>query len=351
MRITRALGIAVAALALSATLVASAGADSIGPTTFESPTFTTGTINGQNGWTKTGLYDVAVATVSSFPDAAGYGFGAQALRLSNAVTSGSFGDQTFSSGLASPAGEAPAQTHFEASFRIGTTQAAQQPGLNISVSPDNGSGARMSFLRFEDQADGVHVIFYDVTDPGPLPTVATFNPTDIATIDRAHSHTITFSIDFKTGPANDVVRISVDGALKKTGTTWEDYYRYDPEQTGGGNTISPISKLLFRASGTANGASLGKGFLVDDVSLASSSSGAGAPTSKDQCKNGGWKTFTNPSFKNQGECVSYVRKGSHGTKDDHHGHHQHGKNGDQGGHGNQGHGDNGSKHGGGGTHD
>jgi hypothetical protein len=30
------------------------------------------------------------------------------------------------------------------------------------------------------------------------------------------------------------------------------------------------------------------------------------PTSKDQCKNGGWKTFTNPSFKNQGDCVSFV---------------------------------------------
>lgn len=30
------------------------------------------------------------------------------------------------------------------------------------------------------------------------------------------------------------------------------------------------------------------------------------PTSKDQCKNGGWKNFTNPAFKNQGQCVSSV---------------------------------------------
>jgi hypothetical protein len=30
------------------------------------------------------------------------------------------------------------------------------------------------------------------------------------------------------------------------------------------------------------------------------------PTSKDQCKNGGWQTFTSPKFKNQGDCVSYV---------------------------------------------
>jgi hypothetical protein len=30
-----------------------------------------------------------------------------------------------------------------------------------------------------------------------------------------------------------------------------------------------------------------------------------APTTKDQCKDGGWKNF-NPAFKNQGDCVSWV---------------------------------------------
>jgi hypothetical protein len=30
----------------------------------------------------------------------------------------------------------------------------------------------------------------------------------------------------------------------------------------------------------------------------------GPPTSKDLCKKDGWKTFNNPSFKNQGDCVS-----------------------------------------------
>ena len=30
-----------------------------------------------------------------------------------------------------------------------------------------------------------------------------------------------------------------------------------------------------------------------------------APTSKDQCQNGGWKNY--PQFKNQGQCVSYVQ--------------------------------------------
>ncbi len=35
---------------------------------------------------------------------------------------------------------------------------------------------------------------------------------------------------------------------------------------------------------------------------------APTPTNKDMCKNGGWMNFTNPSFKNQGQCVSYTNK-------------------------------------------
>jgi len=36
-----------------------------------------------------------------------------------------------------------------------------------------------------------------------------------------------------------------------------------------------------------------------------------APTSKDQCKHGGWRTY--PQFKNQGQCVSFVKhKGQQG---------------------------------------
>jgi hypothetical protein len=30
------------------------------------------------------------------------------------------------------------------------------------------------------------------------------------------------------------------------------------------------------------------------------------PTTKDECKNDGWRTFNDPAFKNQGDCVSYV---------------------------------------------
>ena len=39
----------------------------------------------------------------------------------------------------------------------------------------------------------------------------------------------------------------------------------------------------------------------------------GPPTNKDQCKNGGWQTFNNPSFRNQGDCVSFVQSNGRGN--------------------------------------
>ena len=32
------------------------------------------------------------------------------------------------------------------------------------------------------------------------------------------------------------------------------------------------------------------------------------------CKKGGWKTFTNPTFKNQGQCVKYVVHGRNAAR-------------------------------------
>ncbi len=57
--------------------------------------------------------------------------------------------------------------------------------------------------------------------------------------------------------------------------------------------------------------------------------GAGSPTSKDQCKNDGWKTFTSPTFKNQGQCIAFVEHLGH---ERHHGN-KHGKQHEDHGHG------------------
>jgi hypothetical protein len=266
-----------------------AAADSLGLITFEqSQGYSPGPIDGQpmtnnlpNGkWSESGPYDANVVLVTSYAAAAAYGYGSQAFQISDAVTSGSFGDQVFSPGLGDEAGESGAsnaglsgglrQPHFAASFLIGTAKSTLQPGLHLSVSPDRGDGARMSYLRFEDQADGVHVFFVDVVDKGPVGTVATFREYDVATLTRTSSHLIQFSMELKDGAANDTVKIYIDSRLVKTGTSWEDYYRYDPEQTPTGNEVPTIDKLLFRAGGGMNPGDLGQGFLFDRVTLESS---------------------------------------------------------------------------------
>jgi hypothetical protein len=265
-----------------------ATAESLPAINFESG-YTAADINGQNGWSKTGSYDAAVANVAGFPAASGYGFGTKALRISDATTSGSFGDQTFSPGLANEAGETAAssggpaigtrQKHFEVSFQIGTTKSTEQSGLHLTMSPDRGDGARMSYLRFDDLSNGVHVYFDDVTDPGPLGAPADFNERVIGTLSRSTSHTIRMTIDFNDGPGNDVVQVFIDGSLAATGGSWEDYYRFDPEQAGSGNLVPTVDKVLFRESGTADPGNAGQGFLIDNLGLTSaptpSTSGGG----------------------------------------------------------------------------
>ncbi|HEV8592274.1 MAG TPA: hypothetical protein VGQ55_09245, partial [Pyrinomonadaceae bacterium] len=203
---------------------------------FEKPTYTIGTVNGQDDWTSTGaagsgcaVYDHAVASSTGFRS-----FGKQALRISNAVTSGCFGDQTFSKSLGNEAGEASStssgmsggtrQTHFEAKFSFATALKTEQAGLAMSISPDRGDGSRMSYLRLEDKPAGIDVYFVDVQGTS---SPANFVETKVASgLKRSKTHSAKFVIDYKNGPSNDKVKVYIDGRMVHRGTTWENYYRF-----------------------------------------------------------------------------------------------------------------------------
>jgi hypothetical protein len=296
-----------------------------------------GTVNGQDGWVSLGsigsgcaVYDHAVYSNSGAPAS----FGAQSLRISNAATSGCFGDQTFSKPLVNEAGEASAtngglsggvrQRHIDVQWdNASVVPTALQPGLHYSASPDRGDGARMSYLRVEDNPLGVDVFFDDVQGTVPFDGVNCFTPvcgnfveTQVATLDRSRPHTFGLSMDFVDGPSNDVVRVYIDGSLVHTGTSWEDYFRFDPEASLDPNTHT-VDSLLLRTSGSAAPLTFGKGFLLDNFRLNSGPILIGPPTSKDQCKNGGWQTFNNPKFKNQGQCVDFVEEHKHDRDNDH----------------------------------
>ncbi len=300
--------------------VGPAFADSVS-VNFENPPYTTGVINGQDGWSSLGATGSGCALYDQKVDGSfGYStFGAQSLRISDAVTSGCFGDQVFAKPLFNAVGEADStagsfstgtlQRHFEMQFDIASTvPGSQQPGLHSSVSPDRGDGSRMSYLRFEDGTAGIDVFFVDVQGTS---NPANFVETQIATgLNRAIPHTVKLTLDVLDGPSNDIVKVWIDGVLVQTGTSWENYYRYDPEASA---EQSPrITKtVIFRSSGAAIPEDLGKGFLFDNFSSLSGPIPpvlVGPPTNKNQCKNNGWKIFNNPVFKNQGACVSYVER-------------------------------------------
>lgn len=248
-------------------------------TTFD--TFTNGSVNGQGGWSSTGPFDQEIVTND-------YGYselGCKSLRISNAVTSGSFGNQTFSYSTANEAGESDALNgglssgarvnHYEAQFDFASASSDYQPGLFLSVSPDRGDGARMSYLGFEDTPGGINVTFYDVQGENTGHQVANFVETIVATgLSRDVVHTAKFAIDFVEGPSNDVVNIYIDGVLVHTGTTWENYYRFDTESQGSPhdenleNKSRTVDSLLFRVSGAAAPATAGLGYLIDNVLIA-----------------------------------------------------------------------------------
>jgi len=201
--------------------------------------------------------------------------------VSDAVTSGSFGDWIFAKPLADSVGETAAtsgsfspglkQTHFETQFDIASTQLAQQTGMHVSISPDRGDGSRMSYLRFEDGAGGINVFFDDVQGTS---NPANFVETQIGTdLSRTVPHTIRLTMDVVEGPSNDVVKVWIDGNLVITGTSWENYYRFDSEASA---EQSPriVKTVIIQARGSANPANLGKGYLFDNFSLTSSTSTA-----------------------------------------------------------------------------
>ena len=256
---------------------------------FEPPTFALGVVHNQDGWSSLaaaglgcGLYDHAIGA-SSEPS-----FGRQSLRLSDAVTD-CLGDQTFTASTSSSVGESTARTgglasetrrsRFVAQWSfISATPTVEQPGLHLAFSPVPGNGARMFFLALDDTPNGIEIDFQDFRDVNPYGAVGSeskgcassdrFRSQVIATTDRSKPHTIRMVLETVEGPHNDVVEIYLDGALIHSGTSWEDYFRWCPEQ-GATGLSWVVDSLVLHTWGTAHPANAGKGFFVDNLTVQS----------------------------------------------------------------------------------
>jgi hypothetical protein len=274
-------------------------AEPAGLITFEN--FSPGSVDGQYGWRSRGsvgrgcaVYDHMVVFNSGAPAS----FGLKSLRISNAVTSGCFSDQTFAPSLANVAAEptayddltlGPTGNRQPAFFGVWNFASANptvhQQDLRVVVSPDNGQGARMSWIGMFDQPAGLEVGVYEYVDKFPYGSPANpgagVGPEDdfiyhvvAAGLDRTKKHEIAVAISLRNGPRNDVVGVVVDRQYQKVVTSWEDYYRWaqgpgDPEQTAPVRESRVVRTLMFRTGGAAAGNTLGQGFLFDNVSYGS----------------------------------------------------------------------------------
>lgn len=86
----------------------------------------------------------------------------------------------------------------------------------------------------------------------------------------------------------------------------------DPVTVGTDDSSDKVFWNTSTANWYADGGAAGVGIFRQDTgwtpygTVAIRVNAATPLTDKNQCKDGGWKNFSNPSFKNQGQCVSYV---------------------------------------------
>jgi uncharacterized repeat protein (TIGR01451 family) len=219
--------------------------------------FTPGTINGQGGWRSGPQVDEAVVSSGGTPT-----FGLQSLRMSNLVASSAFADQTYSTPVVPPAGENQPNTVYIAKFSFISPSA--QEGLFMSVSPDSGDGSRMAWVGLADTEGGIKVTASDSPNED-----GKFADYVLGQLSYGEPHTIEFRIKLNPGPDNDLVRILIDGQdFGQCFTTWENYYRVAPEQSGPPNLGEPpnLNSLQFRASVPSFHVP-NAGFLFDNVTV------------------------------------------------------------------------------------
>ncbi len=199
-------------------------------------------------------------------------------RVSNAVTGGSFGDMPFAprpGGIPDDTVNDPANSdplffagesatgasfrQFVGEFSFRSKTGAAQAGLRITVSLDNGQGARQSFVALADTGSGIEVTTFDVDEAGLF-----IGPITIAeNLSYTEWHTISMEAFFKDGTNNDRVQYFVDGKLVHTGPSWEQFYRNF--QAALHPLGVPVQTLLFRLSGTLAPTVTGNGYYIDNV--------------------------------------------------------------------------------------
>ncbi len=122
-----------------------------------------------------------------------------------------------------------------------------------------------------------------------------------------HTYTVTFDMAGNPDGAPVVKTLNVDAGDSPTSYTFDTtgHSRVAMGWTSKTFTFTATGSttpLTFTSAGPNNtfyGAALDNIVVKDTL------------TNKDQCKNDGWKAYSDPSFRNQGDCVSYIQSNPH----------------------------------------
>jgi YVTN family beta-propeller protein len=190
------------------------------------------------------------------------------------------------------------------------------PPIGVAISPDNNSTyvtatvispqGRASVVEAYDVAAGGLLFLKNhgvVGTGGDLPIAVAVNPdgksvyvvndasANLALYEVAADGTLTpnGSIGAGSGPAG--IAVNPDGkSVYVTNSIADTVSQYD---------VSANGVLRFKSPGFVPVGTHPEGIAVTPLPR--------VPTSKDQCKSGGWRIF--PQFKNQGDCVRFVETG------------------------------------------
>jgi hypothetical protein len=176
-------------------------------------------------------------------------------------------------------------------------------GFTIATTPE-GTHAAVT----DQTGPGSHVLYQDVALESGFAHTLSF---DVYYENRAGLFASPASLDFNVFPNQqyriDVLRPSAPATSVAAGDVLASLFQTDP---GDPFSLAPtsISADLSSFAGTTVRIRFAEvdnqGFFQASVDRVAISSRRLLPTSKDQCKNGGWRTFG--VFKNQGDCVSFV---------------------------------------------
>ncbi len=247
-----------ASVALLLTLIASSRGQS----------YTTGSLDGQNGWGGGAvpgfLTNVPGSEAVTTADAH---TGLQSWRYSDGYNSPG-GGTVYSPGLSQVAIESSAINTFTTTLwfkPVSATGDDSRIAVEFGDSPGSDRSAGTLYLR-NDVGTGLFISIAEPIGPTGLPT-----DTQIVTlasgVDPTIWHQLAITGSFISGTYNDVLSVSIDGATATLHDSWLEWYRDD-------NTFSPedSNRLKFREFNSANDSDPSyttRGFYFDDITYSS----------------------------------------------------------------------------------